>query len=176
MIRNKNHPTLRRTDRRSLKRLVLFTCISLLLAACSSIDCPMNNMVHTKYLLAGDVTTLTDTLTISTDIQDGNDSVVINKQVNTDSLFLPISFQRPQDTFYFQIRRTSGIQSIDTITVHKDNRPHFESIDCSPTFFHTIQQVTTTHHAIDSVVINNPQVSYDATKAHFLIFFKSRVY
>lgn len=136
----------------------------------------MNNMVHTKYRLAGNVTTLADTLTISTDIQDGNDSVIINRQVNTDSLFLPISFQRPQDTFYFKISRPSGIRSVDTIVVHKDNRPHFESVDCSPTFFHTIRLVTTTHHAIDSVVINNPQVTYDATKAHFLIYFKSRVY
>ena len=39
--------------------------------------------------------------------------------------------------------------------------------------FHTLQQVKCTHHRIDSVVINQNKVSYDAQKPHLLIYFKS---
>ena len=45
------------------------------LAACSSIDCPLNSLVYTQYQLmnaAGRVDTLADTLTISTKRTDGN--------------------------------------------------------------------------------------------------------
>ena len=52
-----------------------------LMAACSTLDCPLNNTVYTKYRLAGNITTLTDTLTISTNRIEGTDSVLINKDV-----------------------------------------------------------------------------------------------
>ena len=45
-----------------------------LMAACSTLDCPLNNTVYTKYRLAGNITTLTDTLTISTNRIEGTDS------------------------------------------------------------------------------------------------------
>ena len=47
------------------------------MAACSTLDCPLNNTVYTKYRLAGNITTLTDTLTISTNRIEGTDSVLI---------------------------------------------------------------------------------------------------
>ena len=64
--------------------------------------------------------------------------------------------------------------TLDTVTVTKENHPHFESVDCSPAYFHTITAVSTTHNAIDSVVIKNPDVNYDTSKKHFYIYFKHR--
>ena len=63
--------------------------------------------------------------------------------------------------------------TIDTVTITKTNEPHFASVDCPATMFHTLQQVKCTHHRIDSVVINQNKVSYDAQKPHLLIYFKS---
>lgn len=146
--------------------------LAVLLAACSTIDCPFNNTVMTKYRLRGDVTTLTDTLTVSAALAGGNDSVIINRDVRVDSFMLPMSYNREADVFYFQVADTAQ-SSTDTVTVTKQDQPHFESVDCSPSFFHTITGVTTTHHAIDSIVINNKNVTYDANPPHFYIYFKS---
>ena len=148
------------------------------LAACSSIDCPLNSLVYTQYQLmnaAGRVDTLADTLTISTKRTDGNDSVLINRSVRTTEFSLPISYSQPQDVFFVEtIDTLTKAVTLDTITVEKVDRPHFESVDCSPSYFHTITAVGTTHNAIDSVVINNPDVDYDTSRKHFNIYFKHR--
>lgn len=137
------------------------------LAACSTIDCPLNNTVNCKYMLRGAVATLPDTLTISSMRSDGSDSVIINKQVNTDSFSLPMSYNRPEDILVMQ---TNSL--FDTIKVEKTNTPHFESVDCGVNYFHTITNVTYTRHAIDSVVIHHNFVNYDASQQHFYIYFK----
>ena len=72
------------------------------LAACSTIDCPLNNTVYANYVLRGPVKPLPDVLTISTMISDGSDSVLINKQENTDSFSLPMSYNRPEDILVMQ--------------------------------------------------------------------------
>ena len=71
-----------------------------LMAACSTLDCPLNNTVYTKYRLAGNITTLTDTLTISTNRIEGTDSVLINKDVNVDSFILPMSYSLLEDSLF----------------------------------------------------------------------------
>lgn len=158
---------------------VCLVAFILLAASCSSIDCPMNSLVYTQYQLmnagTGKVDTLADTLTISTTRTDGNDSVLINRNVKTTEFSLPISYAQPQDIFYFEtIDTVLKATTLDTVTVTKENRPHFESVDCSPAYFHTITAVSTTHNAIDSVVIKNPDVNYDTSKKHFYIYFKHR--
>lgn len=144
----------------------------LLMAGCSSIDCPLNNTAHVNYRLAGLVTTLADTLTISTTKTTGEDSVLINRDVDVDSFLLPMSYTQPQDIFYVELRDTLGNVTVDQVTVTKEDHPHFESVDCNPSYFHTITGVTWTTERIDSIVINNPEVTYDATHPHLLIYFR----
>ena len=122
----------------------------------------------------GDNKTLKDTLTISTKKIEGTDSVLINKDVNVDSFSLPMSYSLDEDVLFFEIHTLSKQVFKDTVTVSKENRSHFESVDCSPSFFHTITDVKTTHNYIDSIVINQKEVNYDAYKAHFYIYFGSR--
>lgn len=154
-----------------MRKLIIFLFATVLLAACSSINCPLNSYVYTTYSLAGDIVPLPDTLTISTRIKGGNDSILINRDVNIDGFNLPISYQNPVDTLFLKMVNADNIVSFDTIMVAKTNIPHFESVDCSPNFFHTITSVEYTKHRIDSVVINNSNVSYEAVDAHFLIYF-----
>ena len=61
----------------------------------------------------------------------------------------------------------------DTVTVEKTDEMHFESVDCNPSFFHTISRVTHTKHVIDSIVIQNPKVDYDSQREHFRIYFRT---
>ena len=147
-----------------MRRLLYLLIGVATLAACSTIDCPLNNTVYAKYVLRGPVTTLPDMLTISTMISGDSDSVLINQQENTDSFSLPMSYNRPEDVLVMQ---TNNL--FDTIKVEKTNTPHFESVDCGVNYFHTI---TNPRHAIDSVVIHHNFVNYDASQQHFYIYFK----
>ena len=150
-----------------MRKLLFFFLIAAVFGACSSVDCPLNNTVYTNYVLRGPVDTLQDTLTISTTTSDGSDSVIINKQVNTDSFSLPMSYFRDEDIFVMQTNTL-----FDTITVQKTNTPHFESVDCGVNYFHTITGIRYTRHALDSVVIHNNSVNYDVSQKHFYIYFK----
>ncbi len=158
-----------------MRKIIPIICLAILMmVGCTTLDCPLNNTVYTKYKLGGSMTTLADTLTISTLRMEGNDSVLINKDVAVDSFMLPMSYSQPEDIFYFEMRDTLHRVFVDTVRVSKENRPHFESVDCSPSFFHTITGVSTTHNKIDSIVINHKDVNYDATKVHFYIYFGHR--
>lgn len=144
----------------------------LLLSACSSIDCPLNNQVAVVYKLMGDVSPLADSLTITTIRFDQNDPVILNSVVNVDSFQLPISYNRPEDVLYFQRSNATGWSITDTVVIEKEDFPHFEAIDCNPSYFHEIKNVRYTRLGIDSIVINQPKVTYDATKSHLYVYFK----
>lgn len=154
---------------------------AIILGACSSIDCPLNNRVAARYKLAGNVTTLTgDSLTVSTPRSqaEGDDSVLVNKATDIDSITLPMSYSRAEDVFYFTFtptttEATAAATVTDTVWVEKQDEPHFEAVDCSPAVFHTVTGVRYTVHAIDSITINNHYVTYNDAKAHFLLYLKT---
>ncbi len=150
---------------------------TLLGASCSSIDCPVENIVSTVYGFrkAGGVSdTLRDTLTITTTRRDGSDSVLLNKLVNAVSFELPISYNAPEDTLFVCITDTFGTTTLDTAYITKDNYPHFESVDCNVAFFHYITSVRTTSNGIDSIAINKRNVDYDRTTEHMFLYLKAR--
>lgn len=151
--------------------------MALISAACSSVDCPVENTVCTSYGLykaGGERDTLRDTLTIATTRRDGTDSVLLNRSVNTQAFELPISYTDPEDTLFFTVGDTLHNVYTDTVYVKKDNYPHFESVDCNIAFFHNITAVRWTRNAIDSIAVNKQHVDYDATTEHFHIYFKAR--
>ncbi len=145
------------------------------LYACSTIDCPVQNTVYTVYnIYDGDETaTLSDTLYVWTPRPDGRDTL-LNRVVNVTKFDLPISYQHPVDTLVFYMTDTTNQWTLDTVWIMKDDIPHFESVDCSPSFFHRLTSVRSTHLGIDTIIINHSQVDYDASTAHFHITFKDR--
>lgn len=159
------------------KIIVAAACI-MTLAACSSIDCPLNHSVCIKMQFAPPVDTLHDTLTIFTPVDISNpekDTVLINRVVNITSVSVPMSYSRSEDAFVLDITQTdTRLHTLDTIWVTKEDEPHFESVDCSPTFFHTITGVRHTNTVIESVKINYNKVTYDDAQPHLLIYLKER--
>lgn len=149
--------------------------ILLSLSACTTIDCPLNSIVQTAYLLQGDVETLLYILTVSTPRIDENDTVVLNQISAVDSFILPISYTHPVDTFYFDTQTTTGAQFLDTITITKEDHQHFQSVDCAASYFHTLTKVETTHHAIDSIAIHAHHVTNNIREAHVYLYFKSNL-
>lgn len=145
----------------------------LVLSGCTSIDCPLNNTVRAVWSLDG--ATLTDSLTVSTAHNEGNDTVLINRQTGVMTFQLPVSYGHDEDVFFFERSGNSGFHTVDTVTIGKEDLPHFESVDCNPTFFHILTSATTTQHGIDSVVVSEKNVNFDTSHAHLKIYFKSRL-
>lgn len=141
------------------------------MSACSSIDCPLNNVVYAKYKLMGDVTTLDEPLTVATKKADGTDTILLNLMQQADSFEIPVSYGLDADELYFE-RIGEEETRRDTIWIEKTNEPHFESVDCGVNFFHTITGVRYTRNDIDSVTINNRNVTYDNGKAHIFIYYR----
>ena len=156
--------------------LFVLMAVALSLCACSSIDCPLQNTVRTLYVLKkpnAEPDTLKDTLSIYTLRADGTDTLLLNAGIKLSTLSLPIGYANPEDTLVFYFRNDTFL-ALDTVWLRKDNYPHFESVDCNASFFHDITAVRSTHNAIDSIVINNPSVTYDPETEHFHLYLKSR--
>lgn len=148
-------------------------------AACTSVDCPVENTVATVMKLQradGTADTLrTDTLTITSPRGEGKaDTTLLNRSIGTTSFQLPVSYTQPVDTLYLTLADTVEINHkvyYDTIYISKTNSPHFESVDCNISYFHEITAVEHTRNRIDSIVINKPSVNYDLTKEHLRLYF-----
>ncbi len=163
-----------------MRKVIAIAIISLLIAACTSIDCPVQNTVYTVYNLKkadGTADTLlTDTLWIRSTRADGQEALLLNKLYGPSAFHfdLGISYTQPEDVLYMEVVNNVGGMWRDTIRIKKENTAHFESVDCQASYFHTITEVNYSRHLIDSIVINNPHVTYDTTEPHFYLYLKAR--
>ena len=149
----------------------LFLIGLVFIVSCSTIDCPVDNLVETRYRFlntAGDSLVLMDTLSITSMRADGEE-VLLNRKVGMATIQVPISYSHPEDILMFNVYNNE-YSIVDTVWVKKDDIPHFESVDCNASFFHTITGVRYTTNFIDSIVINDPSVDYDKTTIHFYIY------
>ncbi len=181
-MRNANDHRMKRNVKWGIWVLSFVIChLSFSVSACSSIDCPVQNTVAVYYSISsysddGEVVadSLNDTLWVWTKRADGEDTLVLNRLVDKSRFSLPISYSHPEDVLIFAIRDTSLVWTLDTVWLKKEDIPHFESVDCSAHFFHQLTAVRCTHDGIDSLVINNPSVTYDSGVTNIQIFFKDR--
>ncbi len=144
----------------------------LLLGSCSSIDCPVENLVlaHYKfYDAAGDSLILYDSLSVMITKKDGVKDTVLNKMTEKSSFLLPLSYSQPEDELVLDFWNGKD-HMYDTLWVKKENIPHFESIDCNAKFFHRLTNVRSTIHSIDSVVIKNSNVDFNNATVHFYVY------
>ena len=150
------------------------------LISCTSIDCPVQNTVESNYSLLkanGTADTLdADTMWLwtrraATDRRD----TMLNALTGTTTTFsLQISHTLPEDSIWLALVDKEGEAYLDTIVIKKENIPHFESVDCQASYFHTITSVEYTNDIIDSLVVNNPHVNYDYKTTHFKLYLKPR--
>lgn len=160
-----------------MRKVVLALLTVLLASACSSIDCPVQNTVYTVYgLYTADeqVDTLRDTMYVFSRRSDGSDTLLFNAGIGLTTFSLPISYSHPEDSLFFIMANRPDFLAVDTVLIKKDDIPHFESVDCSASFFHRLTAVRSTHNAIDTIAIHKDFVDYDAETAHFHITFKDR--
>lgn len=166
-----------------MRKLLLFFVV-IWLTACSSIDCPVQNIVSVQYEIrdkAGDALSIKDTLSVITTRLDGSNillditthlngqDVILNRLIDKSAFSLPISYSHPEDILFFCFTDTAKTV-VDTVWIKKDDIPHFESVDCSAAFFHRLTDVRCTHNYIDSLVLIEPSVDYDQTTVHFHLY------
>ena len=152
---------------------VLLFLQMVVLGACTSIDCPLNNTVVCKYVLDGPVVSLTDTLNVLTHRVGRPDTLLLNRLVQASDFTIPMSHTQDVDELYFTLTNSSRVNVTDTVRIGKENHPHFESLECPPSFIHTLSSVEHTTHAIDSIIITKSIVNYDTTGGNLRIYFKS---
>lgn len=162
-----------------MRKIVILLLTAMAIAACTSIDCPVQNTVLTVYSLQkanGTPDTLgVDTLWVWTQKSNGRDTLLNSLYgESATSFYLPISYTQPEDVLCLAVTDTAGAFYLDTIRIKKENIPHFESVDCQAAYFHTITDVSTTHDIVDSIVINNPNVNYDTQTTHLKLYLKPR--
>ena len=155
-----------------MRRLIFAILAAVIVCACSSIDCPLNHSVYSKYVLKGDVDTLKKLRTVTSQKADGKDTV-LNALYDFTHFELPMSYANDTDVLIFETTDSNAVTVTDTVKVTKTNEPRFESVDCTPSYFHTITDVAYTKNAIDSIIISKSKVTYDTTGAHLHIYFKS---
>ena len=138
-----------------------------LLVGCSSIDCPLNNVVGLNAGLRSAATgatyTLQDTLTITAA---GTDSVLLNRATGIASLGLPLKYFGTTDTLRFRFSDAQGRVATDTLYISHDNIPILRS-GLPVLMFHKLGKIRWTSHAlsqmpvtIDSIVVVRPLVDY----------------
>ncbi len=162
-----------------MRKTIVTALLATVLVACSTIDCPVQTAVYMNFGVYDDTetaTTLVDTMYVNIRQYGGKDTLIYNRGINLESFKLPISYNHPEDTLFFRFIDGSGEnawQRKDTVWVKKQDYPHFESVDCSAIFFHDLTAVRSTHHYIDTIIINQQRVDYGITGQHFHIRFKT---
>ncbi len=146
---------------------------AILVAACDSVECTLNNTVYSTYTFytrsdgTESAIKVTDTLTITAG---ATDSVLINRLYNASGMELPVSYFGEVDTLSLAVTNRAGETVYDTIWVSKSNYEHYEAPDCPISMFHYVSGVRSTHRLIDTVQIVNPNVNYNASE-NFRIYF-----
>lgn len=163
---------------RHARKLTWGLLMAIMASACTSIDCALNHSVRCQYALCdanGEKVQLTGgQLTVSTRrTSDGSDTTLLNRQENASTFALPMSMANAADTLTFTITVGDDFSQSDVVVIEKTNNPHFESVDCAPYYYHTITSVRSTHNFIDSIVVNNKNVTNDATQENLHIYLRS---
>lgn len=160
-----------------MRHLLVFVLVAFI-AACSTIDCPVQNKVAVNYAVKTVVDgvevkdTLQDTLYVWSTRNDNKDTLLLNRGIGISSFSLPVSYSHPEDKLVFRFVDNNGVSTVDTVWLKKEDIPHFESVDCSAHFFHTLTAIRSTHQAIDTIFINNAKVNYDSSLDHIHVYFK----
>ncbi|MBO5794178.1 MAG: hypothetical protein IIV01_02020 [Bacteroidaceae bacterium] len=151
-----------------VRTLMAMAMVIVLMSACDLLNCTQADVSLLKiemYDASGNKVMLPDTLTITTC---GTDSVLVNRDLNTTEILLPLSYHAPADTFI--LRYYGKYYSLqDTLFVEKTNDLYFESPDCPTVMMHTIQGAFCTDEFLSSVEVANKKVNFEEV-THLKLF------
>ncbi|MGL4518131.1 MAG: DUF6452 family protein [Phocaeicola sp.] len=149
--------------------LLLIGATSTLLLGCSESDCPLIKISYANFSFLDSETHQAVKFT-----QD----ITVTGFVVKDTLISDTLFNKPESSMSLPLSYTEKTTYVmhytdlmkDTIEVYHQPRPFVGNIECNPMVFYTVQSVTYTRHALDSVVIVNPDITNEE-KNNFQIFY-----
>ena len=148
--------------------LTLLASVLVLLSSCDLLNCTQVDVSMLRMEIfdaSGNKVMLPDTLTISAC---GTDNILVNRDVNTSEILLPLSYHALRDTFI--LRYYSEYYSLqDTLFVEKTNDVYFESPDCPTVMMHTILGASCTDEFLDSVEVASNKVNFEEA-THLKLF------
>ena len=151
-----------------VRTLMAMAMVIVLMSACDLLNCTQADVSLLRieiYDASGNKVMLPDTLTITTC---GTDSILVNRDLNTREILLPLSYHAPADTFI--LRYYGKYYSLqDTLFVEKTNDLYFESPDCPTVMMHTIQEAFCTNEFLSSVEVANKKVNFEEV-THLKLF------
>lgn len=167
-----------------MRKIILGILTMAIMAGCVSLDCPVNNVVSSVYSLqkpdGSPDTLLVDTMWVWAVRSDLTDTLLVNRLCGTKAtkFAITLSNTQPTDMVCLEVvdscKGIDQTQWLDTIFLSKTDQPHFEGVDCKANYFHTLTGVTSSHHLIDTVIINKTDVNYDTSTPHLLLRLKAR--
>lgn len=157
--------------------IILLALLTAVTVACSSIDCNIEGRVMCHYNIQdtqGNDIKLNYPMSVSllrTAV--GTDTVYINRMSDASTFDIPMSYEADKDEIAITLHLTDSTTITDIIWARKTNIPQFESVDCAPRYHHELLEAGSTHNFIDTVIINNPKVSNDASVSNIQIHLHS---
>ena len=140
--------------------LALLASVLVLFSSCDLLNCTQADVSMLRmeiYDAAGNKVMLPDTLTISAC---GTNKILVNRDVNTSEILLPLSYHAQRDTFI--MRYYGKYYSLqDTLFVEKTNDVYFESPDCPTVMMHTILGASCTNEFLASVEVVSEKVNFE---------------
>lgn len=144
-----------------------------LVTSCSSIDCSLEGRILCHYAFVGaedEAAKLKYPLTVTLLRKKvDTDSVYINQQTDVTKIDVPMSYISDTDSIALTLTIDENTSVSDTLVLSKSNEAVFESVDCPARYCHNVSYVSSTHNFIDTLIINNPKVSNDASVKNIII-------
>ena len=148
--------------------LTLLASVLVFLSSCDLLNCTQADVSMLRmeiYDAAGNKVMLPDTLTITAC---GTENILVNRDVNTSEILLPLSYHALRDTFILKYYgKYYSLQ--DTLFVEKTNDVYFESPDCPTVMMHTILGASSTDEFLASVEVASEKVNFEEV-THLKLF------
>lgn len=155
-----------------MKNLLLILssiCCMLSIPSCTEVECPLDSVVVMTCGLydadSHEKLSISHTLSVT---PAGKDTLLLNSASDIQSFVLPLKMGENCDTMLLHFSDSWDQTCTDTLYLHHENLPHFESVECPATIFHKLKQVTWANDrqsnlnvSIDSVVIVRELVDYN---------------
>ena len=130
------------------------------LMGCSSIDCPLDNVVMMQCnFYSSETQTPMKLEQILTVIPAGHDTILLNQISSVESVLLPLKEGADCDTLLLHLANQQGQSATDTLFIDHTRHPHFESMDCPNSVFHQIISARVTSHPLSELPLTADSVS-----------------
>lgn len=152
-----------------LRNLVVCCCLTTLISCSQNEIClePQALNLRAGFYRTDTALSLKDTQLTNALIRFGNTNTYALQLKQSSKFALPLAQNNDTTTLIFQSDSSSVLPaSIDTITLVYTRKPTFISTACGYRTFFTLQQLFSTRHVIDTVKINQSEVSNEANKEH----------